>query len=104
MKKNNSLYSDLFVKDNRKNYILAFCAKTIEAVAHILIAVMFCFLIDGITNKSLGILLKGIIVGVLMILFMLIAKLIEKKFVNQYIMTALSRYKMYIFKTILKKT
>ena len=102
-KKNSSIYHDLFIKGNKKNYILAFCAKIIGAVANILIAVMFNFLIDGITDKSLDILFKGIIVGALMMLFTLISKLMEKKFANQYIMTSLSRYKMYIFKTILKK-
>ena len=102
-KKNSSLYHELFMKDNKKNYMLAFCAKIMEAVANILIAVMFCFLIDGIADKSLDVLFKGIIIGALMILLTLIAKLMEKKFANQYIMTSLSRYKMYIFKTILNK-
>lgn len=100
---NKSLYYNLFMKDNKTNYILAFIAKVIEAIANILIAIMFYFLIDGITDKNLDVLFKGIIVGVLMIFFTSIAKFMEKKFVNQYIMTALSRYKMYIFRTILKK-
>lgn len=102
-KKNSSLYYELFMKDNKKNYMLAFCAKIIEAVANILIAIMFCFLVDGIADKSLDIFFKGIIIGVLMILLTLIAKFMERKFANQYIMTSLSRYKIYIFKTILKK-
>ena len=62
-KKNSSLYHELFMKDNKKNYMLAFCAKIMEAVANILIAVMFCFLIDGIADKSLDVLFKGIIIG-----------------------------------------
>lgn len=105
MKNNNNtlLCRDLFMKGNKKNYILAFSGKIIEAIANVLISIMFYFLIDGIADKNVSTIVKGIIVCAIMILFTLISKLMVKKYMNQYIMTALSRYKMYIFKTILKK-
>lgn len=102
-KKKSTLYHDLFIKDNKVNYVMTFVAKIIFAISNIMIAIMFNYVIDGMSEKSVSVLVKGLIIGAFMIVFTAISKLMEKKFVNQYIRTGLSSYKQYVFKSILKK-
>lgn len=102
-KNNSKLYHELFMNNNKFNYIMAFVSQIITGVTNILIAIMFKYLVDGISEKSTKTLINGLIIGGVMIVLMLISGLMQKKFLNQYIMTGLSSYKQYVFNSILKK-
>lgn len=102
-KNNSKLYHDLFMNNNKLNYIMAFAAQIISGVANILIALMLNYIVDGVSEKNTKTLINGLIIGVVMMILMLISGLMQKKFLNQYIMTGLSNYKQYVFKSILKK-
>ncbi len=104
MKKNvNSIYQNLFMKNNKFNYFMTFLGQIVSAVANILVAVMFTYIVDGIADKNTDVLIKGLIVGGIMLLMMLVSGLLERKYVNRFIMTGLSSYKRFVFKSILKK-
>lgn len=100
---NSKLYHDLFMNNNKLNYIMAFVAQIISGIANILIALMLNYIVDGMTEKNTKTLFYGLIIGGVTVALMLISGLMEKKFINQYIMTGLSSYKQYVFKSILKK-
>ncbi len=100
---NKSLYQDLFMKNNRFNYFMTFVARTIDCISNIMAALMLNYLVDGVANRSLSVLKKGLILGGIMLFLYLLSGIMKKKFLNQYIMTGLSSYKSYVFNSILKK-
>ncbi len=101
--KKNSLCHDIFMKKNRFNYIMAFISQVMSAIANIILAFMFKYIMDGVTEKDKDVLIQGIAIGVTQISLMVLSGIMARKFVNQYIMTGLSSYKKYVFRSILSK-
>ena len=102
-KANSKLYRELFMGKNKLNYFLSFISLIIGGVANILSALMLYYVVDGVAERSTKTLTNGLIIAGVMILLLLISGWMQKKFINQYIMTGLSSYKNYVFKSILKK-
>lgn len=100
---NSNLYKELFMKNNKMNYFMAFIAMIISAFANIVLAFMLKYIMDAVSDKSISVLIKGIVIGCVQIFLMLLSGFMSRKYVNQYIMKGLSSYKNYVFKTILKK-
>ena len=100
---NKSNYSSLFMKENRFNYFMSFLAQVIASIGNVMLAFMLKFLAEAVSEKDTGILAKAFIASGVLIFFMAISGLIQKTYLNRYIMKGLSSYKNHIFKTILKK-
>lgn len=98
-----SLYKDIFMKNNKFNYAMAFFSQILSGIANIILAFMYKNVMDGIAYKDTSVIIKGIIIGLIQIAMMFSAGFIERKYVNQYIMKGLSSYKNYVFSSILNK-
>ncbi len=98
-----SLYKDIFMKNNKFNYAMAFFSQILSGIANIILAFMYKNVMDGIADKDTSVIIKGIIIGLIQIAMMFSAGFIERKYVNQYIMKGLSSYKNYVFSSILNK-
>lgn len=101
--KRSIMYHNIFMSNNKLNYIMAFVSQIIGCITNIMIAIMLNYICDGVAGKSSKILLKGLVISGIVIILMLIYGIMKKKFVNQFIMTGLSSYKKYVFRSILKK-
>ena len=102
-KSNSRLYSELFMRKNRFNYVMALIAQIVLGISNVTLAILLKYLVEAISKKDTNLLKIAIIVSGVCIFFMLTSGLMKKVYVNRYIMTGLSSYKNHIFKTILKK-
>ena len=93
--KETSMYKYLFMRNNKFNFVMTFIAQVLSGIWNILLALLMASIADAFAEKSWTILKRGMAIGTILIIMIAISSLIKKKYVNKYIMTGLSSYKMY---------
>lgn len=93
-----------FYKGNKFNFIMTLICLILASAMNIGLAFMLQFFIEAVEYSSMSLLNQGLQITVLYLIVYFVFSILNKKYKNRYMRTALSQFKNYIFEKMLDKS